>query len=173
MGLRELKSELYKQDKETLIKHISELYKKYKPVKVYFDFYLNPDEKKLLEQYKQKVYEGFFPKRGYNIKLSLSRKAINEFKKLGVSEESLAVLLLYYVECGVEVTNEYGDMDENFYTSVENTFEKALQLMAKNKLLEKFKYRALKIVKKAEGIGWGFSDAMWDIYGEQYGYDNP
>jgi len=33
MGLRDVKSELKLLDKETLIKHISELYKKYKPVK--------------------------------------------------------------------------------------------------------------------------------------------
>ncbi len=48
MGLREIKSEINKLNKEELIKHISELYKKYQPVKEYFDFYLNPDEKKLL-----------------------------------------------------------------------------------------------------------------------------
>ena len=97
MGLREVKIELKQLDKETLIKHISELYKKYKPVKEYFDFYVNPDEKKLLEQYKEKVTEGFFPKRGYNIKLSISRKAINDFKKLGASQESIADLLLHFV----------------------------------------------------------------------------
>lgn len=44
MGLREVKSELNKLDNETLIKHISELYKKYKSVKEYFDFYINPNE---------------------------------------------------------------------------------------------------------------------------------
>lgn len=48
MGLREVKSELNKLEKETLIKHISELYKKFKPVKEYFDFYINPDESKIL-----------------------------------------------------------------------------------------------------------------------------
>jgi len=69
MGLREVKSELSKLDKATLIKHISELYKKYKPVKEYFDFYVDPIEKKILDQYKEKVTEGFFPKRGYQLKL--------------------------------------------------------------------------------------------------------
>jgi hypothetical protein len=89
MGLREVKTELNKLEKEDLIKHISELYKKFKPVKEYFDFYIDPDEKKLLEQYKEKVTEGFFPKRGYQLKLSISRKAINDFKKLGTSAECL------------------------------------------------------------------------------------
>ena len=168
MGLREVKSELNKLDKEELVKHISELYKKYKPVKEYFDFYINPDERKLLEQYKEKVTEGFFPKRGYQLKLSISRKAINDFKKLGTSAESLADLLLHFVENGVEFTNEYGDIDENFYTSVENTYSNALELIDKNRLLDKFEKRAYKIVSDTDGIGWGFHDYLGDLYYQHY-----
>ncbi len=164
MGLREVKSELNKLDKKELIKHISELYKKYKPVKEYFDFYINPDEKKLLEQYKEKVKEGFFPKRGFQLKLSISRKAINDFKKLGTSAESLADLLLYFVENGVEFTNKYGDIDENFYTSVESTYSNALEIIDKNGLLDNFKKRAYKIVTDTDEIGWGFQDYLEDLY---------
>lgn len=168
MGLREVKTELNKLDKEDLVKHISELYKKYKPVKEYFDFYVNPDEKILLEQYKGKVTEGFFPKRGYQLKLSISRKAINDFKKLGTSAESLADLLLHFVENGVEFTNEYGDIDENFYTSIENTYSNALDLIDKNGLLDKFEKRANKIVVNTENIGWGFHDYLGDVYYQHY-----
>ncbi len=164
MGLREVKSELNKLDKKVLIKHISELYKKFKPVKEYFEFYINPDEKKLLEQYKDKVTEGFFPKRGYKIKLSISRKAINDFKKLGTSQESIADLLLHFVECGVELTNTYGDIDESFYTSVENTYDKALDIIDDNGLLEKFKSRAFKILNDSENIGWGFYDYLYELF---------
>lgn len=169
MGLREVKSELNKLDKSDLIKHISELYKKYKPVKKYFDFYISPDEKKLLEEYKEKVTEGFFPKRGDQIKLSISRKAINDFKKLGGTAESEAELLLHYVENGVELTNTYGDIDENFYLSVGNTYSNALKLMEKNGLLDKFKDRALDIVNETVNIGWGFHDHLADVY--YYFYD--
>lgn len=168
MGLRELKSELKKQDKETLIKHVSELYKKYKPVKEYFDFYINPNENELLEKYKEKVREGFFPKRGWNLKLSLARKAINEFKKLGPSQENLADLLLYYVECGVEFTNDYGDIDENFYLSLEKTYVQALTLMRKENLLDKFADRAKEIVDNTSNIGWGFHDYLGDVFYEFY-----
>ena len=168
MGLREVKNELNKLNKTELIKHISELYKKYKPVKEYFDFYVNPDKKKLLEQYKEKVTEGFFPKRGYLLKLSISRKAINDFKKLGTSAESIADLLLHFVENGVEFTNDYGDIDENFYTSLENTYSNALDLIDKNGLLDKFENRANKIVADTEDIGWGFHDYLGDVYYQHY-----
>ncbi len=168
MGLREVKTELNKLEKADLIKHITELYKKFKPVKEYFDFYVNPNEKELLKQYKEKVTEGFFPKRGYQLKLSISRKAINDFKKLGISAESLADLLLHFVENGVEFTNEYGDIDEKFYTSIENTFSQALDLIDKNGLSDNFKQRAYKIVTDTEGIGWGFHDYLEDLYYQHY-----
>ncbi len=168
MGLREVKSELNKQDKETLIKHISELYKKFKPVKEYFDFYLNPNEEEILKKYKEMVREGFFPKRGFALKLSISRKAINDFKKLGTSEESLVDLLLYYAECGVEFTNEYGDIDENFYTSIENTYDKALKIAEKERVFEKFKNRAYSLVEETVDIGWGFHDYLSEVYYKHY-----
>lgn len=168
MGLREIKAELTKLDKDSLIKHISELYKKYKPVKEYFDFYINPDEEEVLAVYKAKVREGFYPKRGYNLKLSMSRKAINDLKKLGVSTECLADVMLYFVECGVEFTNEFGDIDDNFYTSVENTFEKAIELINQSGVLDKYKERATKVVNDTAGIGWGFHDYLADVYYEYY-----
>lgn len=168
MGLREVKSELSKQDKATLIKHISELYKKYKPVKEYFDFYINPDESKILEQYKEKVTEGFFPLHGYEIKLSISRKAISDFKKLGTSNQSLADLLLHFVEKGVELTKTYGNIDENFYSSLENTYAKSLSLIEKNGLLDIFQGRAFNIVEDTANIGWGFHDYLGEVYGQYY-----
>jgi len=168
MGLREVKIELNKLDKSELINHISELYKKYKPVKEYFDFFINPDEEKLLKQYKEMVTEGFFPKRGYQLKLSISRKAINDFKKFETSPVSVADLLLHYVEKGVEFTNAYGDIDENFYTSLENTYSTALELISKNGLLDKFKSRAFKIVNDTKDIGWGFHDYLGDQFYSHY-----
>jgi len=168
MGLREVKTELNKLEKEDLIKHISELYKKFKPVKEYFDFYVNPDEKRLLEQYKEKVREGFYPKRGDRLRLSISRKAVNDFKKLGTSKESIADLLLYYAECGVELTNEFGDIDENFYSSVENAYATSIELMDKEGILTKFKERASRLVDETKHIGWGFHDYLSDVYFEHF-----
>jgi hypothetical protein len=168
MGFREVKSELNKLEKSDLIKHISELYKKFKPVKEYFDFYLNPDETDILNRYKERVQEGFYPKRGDQLQLSISRKAINDFKKLGTSAEALADLMLFYVECGVEFTNDFGDINESFYISVETTFAKTLKLIDKEDLLLKFEERAGKIVEESSGIGWGFADYIAEVYFTYY-----
>ena len=88
MGISEIKKELSKLDKVQLIDLISDLYRKNISVKEYFKFYLKPDEKNILKEYKDKVREGFFPKRGIHPRLSISRRAINDFKKFEGSWKS-------------------------------------------------------------------------------------
>ncbi len=85
----------------------------------------------MLTQYMNRVHEGFYPLRGNKLRLSVSKKAISDFRKLGSSKKNIADLLLYYVECGVEFTDEYRIDDDNFYTSIENTYEASLKLMHK------------------------------------------
>jgi hypothetical protein len=168
MGLKEVKNELLSKDKEELLKQILELYKKYDIVKEYFDFYVNPNEDELYKRYKEKVREGFYPKRGDQFKLSISRKAINDFRKLETSKERLGELILYFVECGVEFTNDFGDINESFYLSIENAFDDSLKLLAGDNVLEKYKERANKVVDDTDGIGWGFHDSITDIFYDYY-----
>lgn len=169
MGFSEIKKELSKLDKVQLIDLISDLYRKNISVKEYFKFYLKPDEKNLLEEYKDKVREGFFPKRGIQPRLSISRKAINDLKKFEVSGECVADLMLHYVECGLVFIYKYGDDNEQMVTSMSNTFEKTLELLKKENLLEKFNERAKDIIEETEGIGWGIGDIMAENYTEYYG----
>ena len=168
MGLKEIKEELLNQDKDILVKHLLELYKKYDSVKEYFNFYINPNEDDLLKKYKEKVREGFFPKRGMRLQLSLSRKAINDFRKLETSNEKYGDLMLYYVECGVEFINNYGDISESFYTSAENTFSKALKIFKEEAALEEYKERSSNLVKESSDSGYGFGDMIEDIFSDYY-----
>ncbi len=172
MGLTDIKKELKKLDKNKLIELFAELYKKNTAVKEFLNFYVNPDEKELLEKYRDKVFEAFYPKRGNQLKLKEGKQAISDFKKLGVSPELLADLMLFYVETGVSFTNDFGDIDEAFYSSLENTFHTALKLMKKENLLEKFVDRAGQVVSDSDGIGWGFHyyllEAYTDFFGDFY-----
>jgi hypothetical protein len=68
------------------------------------------------------------------------------------------------VEQGVDYTNEYGDIDERFYSSIESSFESAMELIKKERLYQEFQARCLKIVEKTDGIGWGFHDCLGDLY---------
>jgi hypothetical protein len=172
MGLAEIKKELKALTKEQLVGLIADLYKKDKNVKEYLDFFANPDPTKLLEEYKTKVYECFFPKRGYKLDLKTARQAIAQFKKLGPGPEQVAALMLHFVEAGVEFTNAYGDIDEAFYNSMESMYLNALKLIDKNDLLPVFKDLAGKILGEADNTGWGFYDGLSDSFSQFYNFDD-
>jgi len=168
MGLTDIKKELKKFDKDKLINIIADLYKTNKSVKEFFDFYVNPNERQLFNKYRDKIFEAFYPKRGFKYKLKDGKQAISDFKKLGPSADLLADLMLFYVETGVKFTNDFGDIDEVFYSSMETTYVAALTLMRKENLLDKFADRAGKVVSDTSGIGWGFHDYLCDAHSNFY-----
>lgn len=144
------------------------MYKKNKTVKEFFDFYVNPDERELFEKYRDKVFEAFYPKRGYNYKLKDGKQAISDFKKIGSSADLLADLMLFYVETGVKFTNDLGDINETFYKSLATTFVDSLTLMRKENILDKFEDRVGKVVDDTSGIGWGFHDFLVQVWVDFY-----
>ena len=168
MSLLRIKQELKKFDKDKLIELISDLYKSNNSVKEYLDFFINPNEAELFKKYKAKIDEAFFPKRGHNLKLKDGKQAIADFKKLGPAAELLADLMLFYVECGVKYTNDFGDINEAFYSSLEKTYSQALKFMQKEGILSQFKNRALKIVDSTKDIGWGFHYYLIEAYCDHY-----
>ena len=172
MSLTDIKKELKKLDKDKLIHLVVDLYKKNKSVKEYFDFYINPNEKDLFDKHRNKIFEAFYPKRGFGYKLKDGKLAISDFKKLGTSSDLLADLMLFYVETGVKFTNDFGDINESFYLSLEKTYVQALTVMEKEDLLDKFADRNQKIIEDTDGIGWGFHDCLIDVYFNFYSDDS-
>lgn len=168
MGLTDIKKELKKLDKDKLIDLVAELYKKNKSVKEFFDFYVNPNERELFEKYRDKVFEAFYPKRGFNYKLKDGKQAISDFKKLGTSTELLADLMLFYVETGVKFTNDFGDINESFNKSLATTFVDSLMLMSKENHLDKFEERVGNVVDDSSEIGWGFHDYLVQVWIDFY-----
>ncbi|MFB6318957.1 DUF6155 family protein [Saccharicrinis sp. FJH54] len=165
MATSNLKKFLKSLSKEELIKHIMELDKKYKPVQEYYHLYLNGDTSGTTEKYKSIIKNEFFPTRGLpKERLSVARKAISDAKKIGLPADALADLMLFYVETGASYTNEYGDIDEPFYNSMESMYLKTLKFMESEGLLEKFKLRAYEILRTTENTGWGFHDTLGDYY---------
>ncbi len=172
MGLGDIKKELKKLDKDEIINLVEDLYKKNKSVREFFDFYVSPDEGALFNKYHDKIYEAFFPKRGFKYSLKDGKMAITEFKKFGGSPNLVADLMLFYVETGVEFTIMYGDINESFYKSIETTFVNSLTLMQKENVLDAFEKRVDKIIEKTSGMGWGFHDYLVQIWIDFYPIDD-
>lgn len=142
-----------------------ELDLKYKAVKEHHQFQLSSDISSFLEKQKQIIENEFFPAQGLpKSRLSVARKAITDSKKLGFPPQAIADLMLFYVETGVRFTNEYGDIDEPFYTSMENMYRDAMNYINKQRLQELYQNRAHAIVQDSANTGWGFHDTLADFF---------
>jgi hypothetical protein len=112
------------------------------------------------------IEQEFFPERG-NPKLGFARasKAISTFRKLSGDERLTLDLMVYYVELGVKFTDDYGDIDEPFYNSIESMFQSvASKIRGNEELFWAYNERMEKLVQICRPIGWGFGDNMSYIY---------
>ena len=80
--------------------------------------------------------------------------------------------MLYYAECGVQFTKDYGDIDENYYLSIERIFRDSMELIDINLLHDKFKDKAFKIFQNSENTGWGFNETLGDFYYETFPFED-
>lgn len=167
MTLTELKKELKKLEHSELIELISNLYKANDKVKEILNVQFVGEEYQVeaLDVYKKKMYDEFFSKNMRKMpSLKAAKAMIADFKKLGNFEMSLD-LMLYYVECGDEFTNEFGDIDGPFYDSlcsVYGQFIDQLNFKGTEDLYLKFKERIDNLISSSSNIGWGYGDFIFD-----------
>lgn len=119
-----------------------------------------------LETYRKRVVDPFYPKRGFG-KLNFvdARRAIREYRKASEDLTGTLDLMLTYVESGTRFTNEFGDIDERFYDSLESVLNEAIKLFKTPKGKETyplFRKRLLKLAEEAEDIGWGYGDCVME-----------
>lgn len=167
LSLTQLKVALRKKSEYELVEEIATLYKKFNQVKEYYQasFFNNDDE--VLERYKKIVNAEYIegPRNSFpKMRASVARKAISDYKKVSCSDHGLADLMLTYVEAGITCTLNYGDIDENFYISMERMFESALKYIVKQGLVSDFIHRIKRAVEDTHDMGWGFGDQLEDIY---------
>ena len=62
-----IKKHLQTLSKEQLIKQIIELNQKFNDVKTYYQYFINPSDKKVAEKYKKIIRKEFFPSRTQTI----------------------------------------------------------------------------------------------------------
>jgi hypothetical protein len=125
------------------------------------------DDGEVLEKYRRKIVEQFFPGRGRlgALKLGEARKAIRDYRKATGSLPGTAELLMTYVESGAKFTREYGDIDERFYNSIESALKELAALLRNEArgLYPQFAERLAAVEQMTDGIGWGFHDFVSDV----------
>ena len=168
MSKAKLKKHLQTLSKEQIIEVVLELYDARKEAKNYLEFYLAPDCNAELEKCKKAIEQEFFPTRGFSEKPSFAkcRKAISDFQKLKPDPACVADLMLFYIELGCEYTMTFGDMWEQYYTTLENNFDKAMKFIATHGLSDSYDERIEKMLDSVSDCGWGFYETLSDIYYE-------
>lgn len=124
------------------------------------------DGGEMLERYRAKVVEPFFPKRGMGkLNLAEARKAIRDYRKATGNIRGTAELLLTYVENGTSFTCEYGDIDERFYNSLESALnELAVLLLGEAQgAYPELRERLATVARMADRVGWGYGDYVGDV----------
>ena len=168
LTLSELKKELKQYDQKQLTQLVADLYKLNDDVKNYLGTRFKGEEAiaELFETAKKQINDEFFPERGFGkLRLSEAKNAISKFKKLSSDELKTLDLMLYYVEVGTEFTNTYGDIDEKFYGSMVSMYRKVVDVVSQDeKIYDIFADRLYEIVEESEGIGWGYHDALNNLY---------
>ncbi|MSP85319.1 MAG: hypothetical protein EXR18_05795 [Flavobacteriaceae bacterium] len=156
MSKRDLNKYLNELDKQQLEDQIIALYDKFLPVKTYYNFVFNPNEKKLVHECKLKVSNEYFPVFGKRPKArrSIAQKFIKHFITLGVDPFIIADLMLYSIEIAQTFSAERIIKQELFYKSLLNSFEQAISFMIANGVLYEFKNRVEAIRSESESQEW-------------------
>lgn len=164
----DLKKQLKAYDQKELIELVVEIFKANKDVQNYLSSKFLGDEvnEELFLKARKKIENEFFPDRGFGkLRLAEAKKEITAFKKATNDEKRTVDLMLFYVEQGVEFTNSYGDIYEGFYISMVKMFDQVAKECDGNDVLyQAFSSRLQKVVSRAQGTGWGFGEALVEIY---------
>ncbi|TDW51467.1 hypothetical protein EV144_101142 [Flavobacterium sp. 270] len=162
MSKRDLKKYLGQLTKEQLEEQIVELYEKFAPVKVYYDFVFNPKEDKLLQESKVKISHEYFPIKKPNAKWrpkakmrrSVAQKIIKHFIMLGVDSFVIADIMLYNIEIAQTFSSNNFIKQELFYKSIFNSFEQAVNFSISNGIFAEFKARIIAIQEETVRQKW-------------------
>ena len=156
MSKRDLNKYLNELNKEQLENQIIHLYDKFPTVKTYYDFVFKPNERKLLQDFKLKVSNEYFPVKSKKAKArrSVAQKLIKHFINLGVDPFVIVDAMLYSIEVAQTYSSEKIIKQELFFKSMLNSFEQAISFMIENGILNDFKNRLEAIKTEAENQEW-------------------
>lgn len=162
MSKRELKKYVAQLTKEQLEEQVMELYEKFSPVKVYYNFVFNPKEDKLLQEAKLKVTHEYFPIRKpgrrsqpkAKMRRSVAQKFIKHFILLGVDPFAVADLMLYAIEIAQTYARENPIKSDTFYKSMFNSFDQVLSFCITNGIYTDFKNRILAVADETQTQKW-------------------
>lgn len=127
-----------------------------------------------LTPYKTRIKAALVPKRWDGpylgpIRYGEARRAISDYRKARGALPDLLDLMLYYVQCGNDLTLEYGDMDERFYDSMGSMFGSLVAMLKSHEdagLTAAWLPKLEREAHRVRDFGWGYSDELRDHIAE-------
>ena len=171
MSKREVKKYLNELNKEQLEEQIIALYEKFSPVKVYYDFVFNPNEKKIIGDAKAKIAYEYYPIRSKRPKMrrSVAQKFIKHFTTLGVDVFLIADLMLYNIEIAQTYSSEKYVKQEFFFKSMLTSFQQTVSFLIANGILSEFESRVVAISQETMNQNW-FNQNEFSAVVERFQY---
>src|SRR5690606_23044504 len=161
--INELKKHLNSLSKQQLEEEIITLVKTYSELHEYYYAKLNPDNEYILDKYKKIIEKEFSPKSGAILRYPIIKKAIKEFGKITKDQDQIIDLMLFTVDCGVDFTLSFADIDHKFYHAISAIYEEAVRLIVKHEKDDFIKW-CHRLMSSSQEIGWGFAYDMEEIY---------
>lgn len=162
---RAVGAKLQRLDSEALIGLIRDLYERDGKNASFVEARLEVGDDPLMP-FKKRIEGALYPDpiHGPPISIAAARKAVSDYRSARGDLSGLLDLMFYYVECGTAMTLNYGDMDEAFYSSLESMFDRAIKQLETcgAEVIGTFLPRAVRIVRRAKGLGWGYYDHLAD-----------
>ncbi|MFV8369741.1 DUF6155 family protein [Flavobacterium sp. LB2R40] len=175
MSKRDLKKYLAELNKEQLEEQIIELYEKFSPVKVYYDFVFNPKEETLLKECKLKISNEYYPLKKLGrrskpkMRRSVAQKYIKHFTILGVDPFVIADVMLYNIEIAQTFSSENTIKQELFFKSMFNSFEQAVVFLIANGIVSDFKTRIIAVHQETIIQKW-YNEPEFNAIVERFEY---
>jgi len=168
---KNVKSKISKLDNPELIHLIQDLYNLSQDNKDFLNARLSLMDNSI-RPYKDIVKDCLYPDvmENEDFEYDKAEKAIQRYKIAAGDTEGIADLMIYFVECGNQFTLDYGDIDEVFYDTLIEMYEKAVLKVIglPQKKQNKFRERLRAIMESSDGIGWGYHDDLCHYYYESF-----
>lgn len=159
---RDVKSVLGDKSKAELLKLVADLYSFSADNKSFIHARYSVNNAGI-DEYRKIISGALYPDiyNGKRLKLAVGRKAITDYFKATKDELGRLELMTHYFESGNKFTNDFGAMDEGFYTSLESMFDKILSHLKKQSadVQEQYLVRLRKVVSSSS-TGWGYNDVL-------------
>lgn len=170
MSPRAIQKRLHACSKDELVQIFIELIERNPAVERFLNSRLDPAAREPdLDNYKTEVRSDFFPAKGVgNGSPSIAFRMLLHVEAEATDPKQVIDFIYYCVETGVEYTDAYGDINEEFYAAFEDLFERAAQLALTNDQIDEFRARAHHIVSSTSEMGWGFHDELDRIFSEYF-----